>query len=420
MSATSVADATFGGSATSVADATFGGSALGDEKDEVVLSDGDLHKLLSLTDKNDELSKKNEVSKKRGVPWLERYRPRGLIDLVGQESVVQLLEATLESSEPPKVASATDVAENKRPFPNFLFHGPPGTGKTSAILAVCRKLYGGNGTNELFASHVLQLNASMERGIDVIRDKIKVFSKLSAKKGCFKIVILDEADAMTVDAQSALRRIMEQYLNTTRFCILCNHIHQIIEPLISRTVQFRFQPLSVPHIEIRLNHIIRQEHIQIEPLAIRKIAINANGDLRNAITTLHLLVQTSPSSSSSSMMIKEEFVDKISVFIIPRSIVIDLLERITTTSNAASLHQLAQQCISRAMPILELLQTIAQIITENEQQSTQKIQLNEKALVSISWALALTEQRLIEGADELIQLTHLFSTIHTSTIVRNK
>jgi len=175
----------------------------------------------------------------------------------------------------------------------MLFYGPPGTGKTSTVLALAKELYG----PELIKSRVLELNASDERGISIVREKVKDFARMQlsqpsaayrAQWPCppYKIIILDEADSMTQDAQSALRRTMETYSKITRFCLICNYVTRIIDPLASRCSKFRFKSLDQGNAQRRVEDIAKKEGVGLETGAVEALIRCSEGDLRKAITFL--------------------------------------------------------------------------------------------------------------------------------------
>ncbi|KAF7892795.1 uncharacterized protein EAF02_000333 [Botrytis sinoallii] len=224
------------------------------------------------TNAKEEAKKNNRMQ-----PWVEKYRPKGLGDVTAQDHTITVLQRTLQSSN----------------LPHMLFYGPPGTGKTSTVLALAKELYG----PELMKSRVLELNASDERGISIVREKVKDFARMQLsnpspayrqKYPCppYKIIILDEADSMTQDAQSALRRTMETYSRITRFCLICNYVTRIIDPLASRCSKFRFKSLDKGNAVVRVREIADKEGVRLEEGAVEALIKCSEGDLRKAITYL--------------------------------------------------------------------------------------------------------------------------------------
>ncbi|WVQ78903.1 hypothetical protein IAT38_000994 [Cryptococcus sp. DSM 104549] len=249
-------------------------------------------------------------------PWVEKYRPKTIDDVSSQDNTVAVLRKALASTN----------------LPHMLFYGPPGTGKTSTILALARQLFG----PDLFRARVLELNASDERGISVVREKIKTFARETPRHvstssdgktyPCppFKLIILDEADSMTQDAQSALRRIMETYSRITRFCLVCNYVTRIIEPLASRCSKFRFRPLDQGSTQARIDMIAHAEDVRAEDGVLELILQLAGGDLRKAITYLQT-AQRLHSASDPPTPISAMSIHEISG-VVPEHIITQLLE----------------------------------------------------------------------------------------------
>ncbi|KAJ2332199.1 Subunit of heteropentameric Replication factor C (RF-C) [Coemansia sp. RSA 2681] len=200
------------------------------------------------------------------LPWVEKYRPSSLDELVSQRDIVDTLQRFIDDGK----------------LPHLLFYGPPGTGKTTTILAIARKLYGKN-----LGSMVLELNASDDRGIDVIRDQIKTFaSTRTVFSSGLKLVILDEADAMTTPAQAALRRVIEKYTKNVRFCIICNYVSKIIPAVQSRCTRFRFAPLKLSDINGRLDMIVEREGVNISEDGKNALIRLSGGDMRRVLNVL--------------------------------------------------------------------------------------------------------------------------------------
>lgn len=210
---------------------------------------------------------KEKTSRSLHLPWIEKYRPQVFSDIVGNEDTVTRLSVFAQHGN----------------CPNIIIAGPPGVGKTTTILCLARILLGSS-----FKEAVLELNASNDRGIDVVRNKIKMFAqtKVNLPKGKHKIIILDEADSMTDGAQQALRRTMEIYSNTTRFALACNNSEKIIEPIQSRCAMLRYGKLSDAQILAKVLVVCNKENISYTDNGLEAIVFTAQGDMRQALNNL--------------------------------------------------------------------------------------------------------------------------------------
>ncbi|KAL3932291.1 MAG: hypothetical protein SGBAC_010915 [Bacillariaceae sp.] len=212
-------------------------------------------------------AKKPAAKKGYQVPWIEKYRPQLLRNVVGNEETLIRLQAIAEDGN----------------LPNLILCGPPGTGKTTSVHALARQLLG-----SAYKEGVLELNASDARGIDVVRNRIKSFAmnKVTLPPGRHKIIILDEADSMTKSAQQALRRTMEIYSNSTRFCLACNMSTKIIEAIQSRAAILRYSKLSHEQILANLLKVCEAEEVAYTDDGLEAILFTAEGDMRHALNNL--------------------------------------------------------------------------------------------------------------------------------------
>jgi len=265
----------------------------------------------------------------------------------------------------------------------LLLYGPPGTGKTSAILACARKITGGK------PNMVLELNASDDRGIDVVREQIKNFaSSRQLFSSGLKLVILDEADAMTQSAQFALRRVIEKYTQTTRFCLICNYINKVIPALQSRCTRFRFGPLEGAQIECRLKEIAALESVKLEPSGLQAIIKLSSGDMRKCLNVLQAAQMAYP-------LVNEEAVYLCTGNPLPRDI-------------ESILDNLLNQNFEAAFAFIQMMQTnkgvsLADVITYLHELLF-RLKLPPKILSYLLDKLSDIEYRLAGGASDRLQL----------------
>ncbi|GAY25016.1 replication factor C small subunit [Desulfurococcaceae archaeon AG1] len=302
--------------------------------------------------------------------WTEKYRPRTLDEVVNQSDVVARLK----------------VFVKEKNMPHLLFTGPPGVGKTTVALALVHDLYG-----EGYRRYVLEMNASDERGIDVIRTKVKEFAR-SAVVGDvpFKVIILDEADNMTADAQQALRRLMEMYVSTTRFILMANYSSKIIEPIQSRCAVFRFSPLSREDVVKRLKEIAEKEGVNYEPESLDAIYDITEGDMRRAINILQAAAALGKVTVSS--------VYKVVGLAHPKEIR-EMIRLALEGNFTEARERLRKVMIEYGLSGIDVIKQIHREIFDPE------VKIDEDLRVYIADYAGEINYRLIEGSDDEIQLS---------------
>ncbi len=310
-------------------------------------------------------------------PWVEKYRPRILDDLVNQKGIVKRLKQFIK----------------EKSMPHLIFAGPAGTGKTTSALAIVRELYG---RKMLVNRTYLELNASDARGIDVIRTYIKDFAKARPPIDIsFKILILDEADNMTSPAQQALRRTMEKYTNNCRMILICNYSNKIIPPIQSRCVVFRFSSLNNDDIKKRVKYIAQQENITLTPDGLSALTDVSRGDCRRAINYLQ-------SCGTISKKIDQEIVFRVAGEIPPEKI-----KEILQTALEGQL----QLSIKLLYDLINDYGLSGQNIIKNIHREVYNLNIIEDLKIELSKILAEFEFRLSQGSTEEIQLQALLARI---------
>merc|ERR1712025_707093 len=268
------------------------------------------------------------------------------------------------------------------------------------ILAAARDLFG-----DIFRERILELNASDERGIQVVREKVKNFAQItvSGKRPdgvpCppYKIIILDEADSMTKDAQSALRRTMEKCGRSTKFCLICNYVSRIIEPITSRCAKFRFKPLHADILEKRLKEIGVKEEVELDDAAMAALLHTSEGDMRKAITYLQ----------SAARLKSEESVTEQDILEIAGVIPVSVLDELIEACKSDSYEKLE----ANVKGMIADGHSAAQLITQIHDVLIEMDELKDKQKAAVMQRLAVIDKRLIDGADEYLQIMDLATVI---------
>lgn len=305
--------------------------------------------------------------------WVEKYRPKTLDEVVGQDHIVERLKAYVK----------------QKSMPHLLFSGPPGVGKTACAICLARETFGEN-----WSSNFVELNASDERGINVVREKIKNFARTAPIGAGFRIIFLDEADALTPDAQSALRRTMEMYTRTCRFILSCNYSSKIIEPIQSRCAIYRFKPISDDAIEKRLSYIAKCEKITITPDGMRAIVYVASGDMRRAVNVLQ-------AAAMLTKKIDVETIYDVASFVRPEK-----MEELVKTALAGDFLSarkiLDSFMLEDGLAGDDILLQLHRVLTQ--------IELPERLRIELMDRVGEADFRLTEGANERIQLEALLAS----------
>ncbi len=317
-------------------------------------------------------SSEDGADESRGQVWVEKYRPESIGGVVGQEEITTQLKGYVENGE----------------LPNLLFSGGAGIGKTTSAVALAKEIYGEN-----WEEHFLELNASDDRGIDVVRDRIKEFARSSFGGYDHRIIFLDEADSLTDDAQAALRRTMEQFSGNVRFILSCNYSSQIIDPIQSRCSVFRYSAIDDEIVAERLREIAEKEGVSVTDDGLDALVYTAYGDMRGGINALQ-------GASVVGDEVDEDAVFKITSTPRPEEVESMIQSALNGRYHEARL-QLDELLTDRGLAGGDILSQIHRLIWEFDVSDDQAIDIMDR--------VGESDYRITEGADDRIQLEALLA-----------
>lgn len=327
----------------------------------------------------------NVLNRRSVMPWAEKYRPDLMNQIVSHETILRILKNQIA----------------KRNLSNTIFYGPPGTGKTTTIHAMARNMFGEN-----FMNNILELNGSNDRGINVVRERVDAFAQHEIqgnKRGIQKLVILDEADSMTIDAQTTLQTVIEKYVETTRFCLICNYNTKIINSLRSLCTIFNFETIPDNLHTEHLKKIIEFESMSMDDDALYELVRISKGDLRQSINVLQSLCMIYKDKNITTKMLYDNICQiqpnkmkkMIDVLFNPDNDFNDIVDKLMDMSNKESLN------------VSEIINIITEYVRTNDI-------FDNIELANVFTGLEQIERNICMGSTPEIQLYGIASTIYKS------